>query len=334
MKRIFRRKEKDPPNKLLARSLPTGSPPTNCSGYPPALLPRDISEREQVHFYVPTQDGNDAIACSLYHCTPDGSAKAANKVNGVVFDLDSSIPIIIICHGYMSWRNQMLLAHLAGGLQKTGCYHTLRFDFVGNGHSTGPFSTANFDREFQNLQAVLAFVQDKLQCRVACVVGHSKAAAAVLRTAVEQDTHGGAKQRIPCFVNLSGRFLVPHQYDMSKRLSADKADELKREGKILLGRPPGLPGGREFTMTMSDVEKRNLLDSSMVKNIQHAYVLTIHGSLDCMVGVDNAYEYAKTIPKHELFIIEGADHNYNGLRHIKVMVNAVATFVDKRSKNG
>jgi alpha/beta superfamily hydrolase len=326
MKRIFRPKEKEHPKPPVPKNLPSGSPPTNCAGYPPALLPRDIPEAEQVHFYVPTQDGNDAIACSLFYCISAGGATSATKANGMVCDLDSSIPIIIICHGYMSWRNQMLLAHLAGGLQNTGRFHTLRFDFVGNGHSTGSFSAANFEREFQNVQTILTFVQDKLQCRVACVVGHSKAATTILRTAVEQEAHGDPSQRIPCFVNLSGRFSVPHEYDMSKRLSPDKVEELKREGKIVLGHPLG---GREFTMTMRDVEERNLMNSSTVKNIQYASVLTIHGSLDGMVGVDNAHEYAKTIPKHELFIIEGADHNYNGLRHIKILVNAVATFVDK-----
>lgn len=221
----------------------------------------------------------------------------------------------------------MLLAHLAGGLQKTQRYHTLRFDFVGNGHSTGIFSTAKYDREFQNLQDVRCFVQETLQCKIACVVGHSKSVASVLRTAVEQETYDDTKIRIPCFVNMSGPYSVPQEYDVSKRYTAEQVEELNRLGTIVLAHPPG---GREMVMTLEGVEERKLLDSSVVKNIQHAAVLTIHGSRDAMAGVHNAHKFAKIIPKHELCIVEGADHNYNGLRHIQVLVKAVANFVDKQ----
>ncbi|PNX55259.1 hypothetical protein L195_g048886, partial [Trifolium pratense] len=39
-------------------------------------------------------------------------------------------------------------------------------------------------------------------------------------------------------------------------------------------------------------------------------VLTIHGSSDEIIPVQDAHEFAKIIPNHKLYIIEGADHAY------------------------
>lgn len=43
-------------------------------------------------------------------------------------------------------------------------------------------------------------------------------------------------------------------------------------------------------------------------------VLTVHGSEDEVIPVEDALEFAKIIPNHELRIIEGANHNYNSHR--------------------
>jgi alpha/beta superfamily hydrolase len=288
-------------------------------------MTRDFLAEEEVDFYLPTLNGDEALACSLYRSL----GPRATKVDGMEFGVDSRKPVVVICHGFMSWRNQMLLAHLAGGLQKCLEYHTLRFDFTGNGHSSGKFNAANYNGEFHDLQTVLSFVQDKMKCRVACVIGHSKGAAAVLRTAAEQETYDdeySSRRRIPCFVNMSGSFAVPHEYDIEKRLGAEKARVLKENGRITLDQK----GARECVMTMDDLQERSSLDSSFVKNISSAAVLTIHGSKDETVDVSNAQEFANTIilAKHELLIIEGADHNYNGLRHMQTLVDAIAKFVD------
>jgi pimeloyl-ACP methyl ester carboxylesterase len=39
-------------------------------------------------------------------------------------------------------------------------------------------------------------------------------------------------------------------------------------------------------------------------------VLTIHGSADELVPIENAHEFAKRISNHVIRIVEGADHKY------------------------
>lgn len=221
----------------------------------------------------------------------------------------------------------MLLSHLAAGLtDRLGC-QTLRFDFAGNGHSTGAFRQANYDGEFRDLQAVISFAEQNMACQVVCVIGHSKGAATVLRIAADQDKCGDASlsSKIPCFVNISGRFSVPHTYNVDKLLGAEKARELRKTGNVMLSQK----GDRECIMTMADADERDKLDSSFVESIQSAHVLTLHGSMDELVEAGNALEFAKNIKNHELVIIEGANHNYNGLLHMPIMVATTAEFFEK-----
>ncbi|KAI3508227.1 hypothetical protein L1887_23233 [Cichorium endivia] len=45
-----------------------------------------------------------------------------------------------------------------------------------------------------------------------------------------------------------------------------------------------------------------------VKKMVLSTLLTVHGSDDSIVGVEEALEFAKIIPNHKLHVIEGADH--------------------------
>ena len=53
--------------------------------------------------------------------------------------------------------------------------------------------------------------------------------------------------------------------------------------------------------------------------------LTVHGSADTTIPVDDAYEFAKLIPNHKLHVIEGANHNYTA--HHKEVADAVVDFI-------
>lgn len=54
-------------------------------------------------------------------------------------------------------------------------------------------------------------------------------------------------------------------------------------------------------------------------------VLTVHGSADEIVPVEDALEFAKIIPNHKLHIIEGANHNYSS--HQAELASVVVDFI-------
>lgn len=54
-------------------------------------------------------------------------------------------------------------------------------------------------------------------------------------------------------------------------------------------------------------------------------VLTVHGSMDKIVPVEDAMEFAKFIPNHKLHIIEGANHEYTS--HQDELASVVLHFI-------
>lgn len=54
-------------------------------------------------------------------------------------------------------------------------------------------------------------------------------------------------------------------------------------------------------------------------------VLTVHGSQDEIVKIENAHDFAKRIPNHTLRVFDGAGHNYEGDR--KKLADLVLEFI-------
>ena len=54
-------------------------------------------------------------------------------------------------------------------------------------------------------------------------------------------------------------------------------------------------------------------------------VLTVHGSADEIIPVEDALEFAKIIPNHKLRIVEGADHGYTS--HQAELASVIVEFI-------
>jgi pimeloyl-ACP methyl ester carboxylesterase len=62
---------------------------------------------------------------------------------------------------------------------------------------------------------------------------------------------------------------------------------------------------------MQDLDNRMTLDMDPhSRAIKHSRVLTIHGSADATIPVEDAHSFHARIPNSELCVVEGADHNY------------------------
>lgn len=221
----------------------------------------------------------------------------------------------------------MLLAHLAEKLSTELNCSTLRMDFTGNGHSSGSWSYANYTGEHADLQLVVRFVREQMKCPVASIVGHSKGAQAVLRTAVEQQTRtmeNRNEDRVPCFVEMSGRYAEADHLDDDEQLKEEDVFEMQESGKTYI---KTFMGDR-FPITWDDMEERMDLDSESVRKIKEP-VLIIHGDKDKVLPVEHASRFEETIPNSEILIVEGGDHNFNGLKYIGVLVAEIVDFVKR-----
>lgn len=54
-------------------------------------------------------------------------------------------------------------------------------------------------------------------------------------------------------------------------------------------------------------------------------VLTVHGSVDEIIPMEDALEFDKIIPNHKLHIIEGANHSYTS--HQAELMSVVLPFI-------
>lgn len=343
--------------------------PEKCDGYPPAWISHKpalelnffINKSDQIQicdaregntflrrlktsFSCITQKKdhvfNEVLGCSLITCggtnTPTDTLDISEHVSGSTSEtnlqaqlnnLDTSKPVILICHGFLSWRNQMLLSNLAARLSEELACHTLRFDFTGNGHSSGTWQYANYEGDLNDLSRVVRFVEGDrnqglgLGCKVSCMICHSQASVAMV-TYRQKDP--SSLDRL--YVNLAGRLTVPNDFSPENTFTEEQCKKLDDDGEFQLMKK----GNRLMTVTRDAIHNRNAFDIlAAARHTDLGHMLTIHGSADKHVPVKNAFNFHEVVPNHSLHIIEGADHNFNGLKFMNDLVSVISSFVRK-----
>mmetsp|Transcript_20457 Transcript_20457/g.23709 ORF Transcript_20457/g.23709 Transcript_20457/m.23709 type:complete len:236 (-) Transcript_20457:11-718(-) len=232
----------------------------------------------------------------------------------------------------------MLISNLAASLSlsKDMNCHTLRFDFTGNGHSSGQWKFGNYENEYMDLCYIYNFVTCTLKCDVQCIIGHSQGSCAIMRhaatiTMTPKEEEGGAENKeegkldLPLYVNLSGRCVKCDDFNPQTHwLTKNKCAELSTTGKFSMGKR----GEREMIITTQDIERKNKFNMlEYLPNIK-AKVLTIHGDKDSAVPPSNAKSFDGFISDHRYKFVSGADHNYNGLLFIDNIVSIISLFIN------
>ncbi|XP_016477139.2 putative uncharacterized protein YDL057W isoform X1 [Nicotiana tabacum] len=225
----------------------------------------------------------------------------------------NSLELVIICHGFKSSKDRIPMANLAAALEKEGI-SAFRFDFAGNGESEGSFQYGNYRREADDLRAVVEHFHEEKRF-IAAIVGHSKGGNAVL-------LYASRYKDVQTVINISGRFNL--ERGIEGRLGRDFKEKIKQDGFIdVINRK----GRLEYRVTEESLMDRLTTDTrgacqSIPKSCR---VLTIHGTMDEMVPVEDAMEFAKNVPNHKLHIIEGADHEFT--MHQDELASLVVAFV-------
>eukprot|EP00986_Skeletonema_menzelii_P002357 scaffold647_cov150-Skeletonema_menzelii.AAC.4 len=275
-----------------------------------------------------------SLACSLVSREEISFEQLENQVSSSSKENFITKPVIIICHGAMSWRNQMLLINLSSELFTCLDANILRFDFTGNGQSEGEWAMCNFNEEYEDLLTVIDFVTNSLGCQVGCVIGHSKGTASVLSYAshvAKQELEDGKDVICKCFVNLAGRYRVPGIHDPLRKFGEEQRKEMLEKGFFEVKSAWG--DGRVFKVTKEDLDAhkfQSVADTPKVlvhlKKDSSVRVLTIHGDDDEVVPVQDAFRFNEEIVNHSLHVIKQANHNFNGIKHIDEMVSQIVTF--------
>ncbi|KAK6139624.1 hypothetical protein DH2020_026631 [Rehmannia glutinosa] len=243
--------------------------------------------------------------------------KRSEKLVGVLHETGST-KIVVLCHGFRSSKENNTMVNLAGVLENEGI-SAFRFDFSGNGESEGSFQYGNYSSEAEDLRAVIEYFTGVNRVTVA-VLGHSKGGNVVLLYASKYHDIGAV-------VNVSGRYDL--RRGIKERLGENFLEILKKDGYIVVNTRAG-----DYQVTEESMVER------LNTNMHEAYlsiddgcrVLTVHGSEDEIIPVEDALEFAKIIPNHQLQIIEGADHRYSS--HQDELASVVLRFIKECLQSG
>ncbi|KAJ6762861.1 hypothetical protein OIU79_023578 [Salix purpurea] len=249
------------------------------------------------------------------------SNKHGEKLVGLLHDTGSN-DIVILCHGLCSTKEDDVMVNIAKALEKEGI-SVFRFDFAGNGESEGSFSFGNYWREADDLRAVIEHFRGATPSRgVSAILGHSKGAGVVL-------LYASKYQDISTVFNVSGR------YDLNKgleeRAGKNFMEKIEQDGFIDVKNGEGSVIYRVTKEALMDRRNTDMHEACLAIK-KDCRVFTIHGSADEAIPVEDAFEFAKIIPNHNLHIIEGANHCYTS--HLAELASAVVNFMKATLQQG
>ena len=251
--------------------------------------------------------------------------KTTNKevsLSAILTKNSSTSDTILLCHGMFGSKNSSLNLHLLSGLKNF--WSVLRFDFEGNGDSSGEWSYADYEREVRNISDIIEYSQDKYGIKIVAIIGHSKAGADVFISASRPNL---IKNEKCCFVSLGGRLTFGKP---EKRFTKDELDKCLKEGEFLWEH-----NGKKWKITQQAInERKNMNPKNEVKNISEQrkkLILQVHGREDTSTPVEEAYVVEKEIPGAEVIWIEKANHFFKGVEND--MVNAVVDWLKKKLNN-
>ncbi|RAL52873.1 hypothetical protein DM860_007641 [Cuscuta australis] len=234
------------------------------------------------------------------------------KLVGTLHEVGSK-EIVIVCHGFRSSKDRIPMVTLAAAFEKAGI-SAFRFDFAGNGGSEGSFQYGNYRREADDLRVVVEHFRRSGHI-LAAIVGHSKGGNVVL-------LYASKYKDVPIVVNIAGRYNL--ERGIEGRLGKNYLEKIKQDGYIDVRNKRGRV---DFRVTKESLRDR--LTTDILTSCQtippNCRVLTVHGSRDEMVSVEDAFEFAKCVPTHTLRVIEGADHEFTS--HQRELASLVVAFV-------
>ncbi|XXG56268.1 hypothetical protein AAC387_Pa03g3731 [Persea americana] len=233
------------------------------------------------------------------------------KLVGILHETGSR-ELVVFCHGFRSSKETITGVNLAAALTKEGI-SAFRFDFSGNGESEGSFQYGNYRKEADDLRAVVQYFSGG-EHEVIAIAGHSKGGNVVL-------LYASMYHDIPTVVNISGRYALDK--GIGVRLGKDFMQRIKKDGYIDV---KDKTGKVEYRVTEESLMDRLSTDMhAACLSIEDCRVLTVHGSVDEIIPVEDALEIAMLIPNHKLHVIEGADHGYTS--HQAELISTVLDFI-------
>ena len=123
-------------------------------------------------------------------------------------------------------------------------------------------------------------------------------------------------------INIAGRFDLKR--GISERFGADIFLRIAQEKQLAMEQ--ARDDGVIVAWTLTKWSLQDRLDTDMraaAAKIRHSEVLTVHGSKDRVIPVEDSRQWGAHIANHELLVVDGADHSFLMPEHSERMIAAV-----------
>eukprot|EP00775_Hariotina_reticulata_P004323 gene4323-4576_t len=178
---------------------------------------------------------------------------------------------------------------------------------------------ANYAGEVDEIHAAKQFLEHFHSQQVVALLGHSKGGCDVILYAAKYGD-------IPFVINVAGRFDM--KQGIAERFGEDVFDRVKA-GAVTAVAQRDDQFYIEFQLTQQDLEERFAIDMAEASAaIKHCKVLTIHGTADRVIPVEDGRKFAAQISGSSYVEVAGADHNFRaGPVVVQQLVEAVIEFL-------
>lgn len=236
----------------------------------------------------------------------DGGPLRADLYRGAAARGDAHPTLVVLCHGFRSYKNWGFMPFLASRLAEDG-HAVVAFNFTGSGVAgddgafTEPerFRLNTYTRELRDLGIVLMWAEQRLRPRATGLAGHSRGGAIAL-------IHAAENPEIDAVVTLATPRAIgvwPEDYFHAWERGEDAEFLDYRSGTMLRLGPQYLDNIRE----MGD-----RCDLTRAVGALRAPLLVVQGAADTLVRMDEAHALASAGASNltELMVIEGAGHGF------------------------
>lgn len=213
--------------------------------------------------------------------------------------------MVITCHGLFSNKDTAKHVFLAECMA-SHAVGTLRFDFAGCGASDGRLLGTSYSHRMQDLDAAIAYVCAQGAERIA-VFGSSVGGAVALLCAARDE-------RIVAVATLGA---VAHPAELLER-HPQACDDFARLGYA------DLPQGRLGPEFYYDSLAHEVVAAV---GVLHAPLLVLHGLEDLVVPCSDAHDIAAAARNASLELVDGADHAFSHVVHMRPAMMRVAKFL-------
>jgi pimeloyl-ACP methyl ester carboxylesterase len=242
-------------------------------------------------------------------------------VSGVIETPESSTDrLTVLCHGFLSNKNSTTNKVLTALLRQRGIA-TLRFDFLGQGESQGPF---------EQLTVAAAVDQTLTALKLAIAKGYRQ-------RALIGSSFGGlvsvlAAAQTPELVALGLKCPVPDFPEMLQlEFGQDGIDEWRRTGTI-----PNVTGGAgRVRLSPAFYEDCLRHDGYQAAKTIRAPTLIVQGDCDEFVPLHQSERLFEALQTQKaLHILPGADHSFTKGSDFRMMAGLLADWVARHFEAG